>query len=62
MFMQLRGDCKGLSFIFVQRLVVWDSLVFQSPATAQTQMLGVILKQDYCCNYADDKISDTKHN
>ena len=39
MFAQWWGEVLVQSAIFVQRLVTWDSDVFQMPTTAQTQTL-----------------------
>jgi len=43
MFAQWWGDVEVQSAIFAQSLVTWDSEAFQSPTTAQTQTLAVIV-------------------
>jgi hypothetical protein len=47
MFAQWWGDVLIQSAIFVQRLVTWDNVAFQSPTTAQTQTLGYIASADF---------------
>ena len=57
MFLQWCRDVLILSFIFVQRLVLWDRTRLRKGTTAETQTLATILPTDnFIVNYFDSNL------
>jgi hypothetical protein len=54
MFLQWCRDVLHLSFIFVPRLVSWDSTRLRKGTTAETQTLPAILNDDTTRHYQRD--------